>query len=432
MAETNRPPLIPWMRLARLLALAFMLFCTTVFLAGVFYYQSWTAQFPEKLTLFDWTPVEMDAILGRIGLSFHGWIQLNLLSTILLAIVLCGIGFFIFLRKKDDWFSLYIAVAFVLFGTFSGDPIAVVTEMHPTWKPILNFLGVVAWMGLWLVFYLFPDGHFVPPWTRWAVALLILSFGVDIIVYGGDTPPIPLLLVMIPVLAIGPASQVYRYFRVSNAIQRQQTKWVVFAVLLVFAFVLVGFSGIFSPAWTKPNSLLAPVYAITSGLTYLVMGMIPLSIAFAILRYRLWDVDVIIRRTLVYGALTATLVLVFFGSVILLQRLFGSLSGADDSPIAIVISTLAIAALFTPLRRRIQNDIDRRFYRKKYDAQKTLEAFSMQVKEDVQLDQLTYHLLSVVEDTMQPENVGLWLKPVAHIPASVLQSGEKKWKQNIS
>jgi hypothetical protein len=410
MAETDRPPLNLWLRLARLLVLAFMLFCALVFIAGVFYYQGYAAHPPDKLTFWKYSPGELDAILGRIGLSTHGWIQLELISAIIIAVIFFGIGIFIYLRKKDDGFGLYIAAAFVLYGTFAGSPVTALAGTHPALEPILTPLGVIARLGLWLVFYLFPDGHFVPRWTRWAAALLVLSFVVNIIVYGGGIPPPPLFLIMIPVLVIGLLSQVYRYQKISNAVQRQQTKWVVLALMVVFAFMLIGSSGLFFPALTAPNSPTSLVAAFTSSSIDLVMCLIPLSIAIAILRYRLWDVDLLIRRTLVYAALTATLGLVFFGSVILLQRLLGTLTGGEDSPVAIVISTLAIAALFTPLRRRIQGDIDRRFFRKKYDAQKTLESFAASVRDEVELEDLTQRLLAVVEETMQPEKVGLWLK----------------------
>jgi hypothetical protein len=127
-------------------------------------------------------------------------------------------------------------------------------------------------------------------------------------------------------------------------------------------------------------------------------------------RYRLYEIDTLINRTLVYGSLTAILVAIYFGAVVLLQRLFVALTG-EKSTLAVVVSTLVIAALFTPLRHRIQGFIDRRFYRRKYDARKTLDVFSAKLRDETDLDALSEDLLGVVRETMQPAHVGLWLRP---------------------
>jgi hypothetical protein len=144
---------------------------------------------------------------------------------------------------------------------------------------------------------------------------------------------------------------------------------------------------------------------------YLTTGLFPpVAIGMAVLRHRVWDIDLIIRRTLVYSLLTASLTLVYFINVVLLQELSQLITGQDQPPVATVLSTLAIAALFTPLRRRIQTFIDRRFYRRKYDAERVLDAFSATLRDDVDLDHLTNSILGAVEETMQPAHVSLWLR----------------------
>jgi hypothetical protein len=139
---------------------------------------------------------------------------------------------------------------------------------------------------------------------------------------------------------------------------------------------------------------------------------VPIAMGVAILRYRLYDIDSLINRTLVYGSLTLLLAAVYFGGVTLTEAIFRTLTGQEEQPqLAIVVSTLVIAALFTPLRRRIQSFIDRHFYRRKYDAGKTLEAFSAKLREETDLDTLNNELVGVVRETMQPAHVSLWLSP---------------------
>jgi hypothetical protein len=190
-------------------------------------------------------------------------------------------------------------------------------------------------------------------------------------------------------------SLIVRFYR-SRGEERLQLKWFVYASTLGFLAIVIGGDKpiIGTLVWT-----IAPL-------------SLPVSAGFAILKYRLYEIDIIINRTLVYGALTATLVALYFGAVVLLQRLFVALTG-EKSTLAVVASTLLIAALFNPLRRRIQSFIDRRFYRRKYDARKTLEAFSAKLRDETDLEALNKELVDVVRETMQPAHVSLWLRPPA-------------------
>jgi len=287
-----------------------------------------------------------------------------------------------------------------------------------------GFVWLPMLISILLILLLFPSGR--PPSPRWrwvgyaaicwaAVFALIASLA-DTIELGGQVFPNPLGLIPSELgnLILGPwqiglvvlvllslAAFIVRYRR-GTATEREQIKWLLYACGVFVAVFIAGFAFNLGGSETTAGYIWGTILSLT-------LMSIPIVIAIAVLRYRLWDIDVIIRRTLIYGALTLALALVYFGSVVLLQSLFTAVSG-QSSTLALVISTLGIAALFTPLRRRIQRDIDRRFYRKKYDAEQTLAAFAATARDEVELENLAEALLSVVQETIQPEQAWLWLK----------------------
>jgi len=262
-----------------------------------------------------------------------------------------------------------------------------------------------------LVFLLFPSGQFVPHWTRWLLVVFLVGLVTNFFPGAFLIPNTPVSrlewLVVLGELVTLAIIQLYRYRRVSSPIERQQTKWVVFGQAVV---LIVWVSGsvldLIFTVLAEPSSLYPLAYLVVQTCLPL---FIPLSFGFAMLRYRLWDIDVLINRTLVYGTLTVLLTGVYVGLVIGLSALLRGIIRQDNS-VAIVLSTLAIAALFQPLRSRIQQVIDRRFYRSKYDTARTLAAFSATLRQEVDLDQLREQLRAVVQETMQPAHISLWVR----------------------
>jgi hypothetical protein len=296
------------------------------------------------------------------------------------------------------------------------------------WVPAAGLLGTFA-------FLLFPDGRL--PSRRWhplawlsGITIVLVSIVVAVTpgpfegLEGVRNPlgilafpwmkPLPYILVPLFLfcMLLSVLSLVLRYRR-SRGEERQQIKWIAFAASVVGLLYLIAMIGsIVYPqeTWFAPGSPLWQNFLEYAAL--LSFTLVPTAIGFAVLRYRLYDIDVIINRALVYGSLTATLVAIYFGGVATTQLLYRTLTGQDQQPqLAVVVSTLAIAALFGPLRRRIQNVIDRRFYRSKYDAAQTLETFGARLRDETDLDTLGGDLIGVVRETVQPEHVSLWLKP---------------------
>jgi hypothetical protein len=341
------------------------------------------------------------------------------------------VGGLLVAKRPTNTISWIMATIALMVGIFlAGDAYAAYVMVTRSQPDALAVVG--AWIGSWywylalalaLVYLplLFPDGRL--PSRRWLPVAVLAGIGtLGVVVLGAlgetlllneapgyeidnpigieglgfveDLPVFGVLTGFLFVGIVGAVASVVVRFRRSQGVERQQMKWFVYAAALL-VLLPVGYS--------LPE-------IVGSVLFVVVLIALPTAIGIAVLRYRLYDIDVVINRALVYGPLTATLALVYVGSVVGLQAVLRVLSG-QESTLAVVASTLAIAALFNPLRGRVQAFVDRRFYRRKYDAAKTLAAFNARLREETDLETLTDDLAGVVRKTMQPAHVSLWLRP---------------------
>jgi len=355
--------------------------------------------------------------LQDAGLSVRTYALLNVVVDKVFQLVWLVVGALIFWRRSDDRMALLVSAFLVSFGPVSVDTTdaeALISSQPAWWLPVLG-VNIVGNVSAVLFFLLFPSGRFAPCWTRW-LAVAFCAFQVtDTLIEDlfrelySRLPALEMIswLVFIGIVVSLVWSQIYSYRKFSSPAQRRQTKWVVFGTTLAVAGTFPFQVPVDLSLVDGDTPLRLLLLSTGFSLSFL---LVPLSISVAVLRSHLFDIDVLINRTLVYGSLTAMLIGLYFGGILVLQRLFIVLTG-EESTLAVVASTLVIAALFNPLRRRTQSFIDRRFYRNKYDAAKTLEAFSATLRNKTDLDALGDDLVGVVRETMRPVHVTLWLRP---------------------
>jgi hypothetical protein len=362
------------------------------------------------------------AALG-ISMSAYAWMVVALACVVVL--ISLAMALLLFWRRSDDWMALIIAFSLLALpagnlSTLAASDSAPIAPLALTLIALL--LSLPAYAAYYGNFLLFPSGRFAPRWS-WILLIAWLLFIIVIKVQPGESGVLSGLLDVGYPLLYGAAilCQVYRYRSVSNTIQRQQTKLVVVGLIAsLLANQLFWQTG-------RLDALSATVYGPFALLLYqATLLLLPLAFFLAIQRYRLYDIDVLIRRTLVYGSLTVILAGIYIAGVVGLQSLLNAVvtarSGASFAPPIIVLTTLLIAALFQPLRQRIQQAVDRRFYRSKYDAHRAIEQFGASLRQQVDLPALTSQLVGVVQETMEPSNISLWLsersKPLSEQPSS--------------
>ncbi|GHO91317.1 hypothetical protein KSF_013650 [Reticulibacter mediterranei] len=355
--------------------------------------------------------------LQLLGFSHAAFANAITIADVLNILGCSSIAAIVFWRVSREWIAMFVALVLVIYSIWVTRPVDSLVTASPALHAAMDYFRAFGQIFTLLFGYLFPSGRFVPRWTRWLALLWIIATLIWLwfpavplnMIHTPLQLPLPVFLLFLAWLGTGLFSQIYRYVYISTPIQRQQTKWVMFgataSLLGYIAFFLPGllFRPFYEPGTTRILYILigVPVY-------YVFALLLPLSIGFSIMRYRLWDIDILINRTLVYSLLTGLLFLVYLALVITLQLLLSGVTAG--STVAEVGSTLVTAALFQPLRRALQSLIDRRFYRQKYNATRALAAFSSTLRQEIDLEQLRERLVVVVEETMLPDHVSLWLR----------------------
>lgn len=356
----------------------------------------------------DGEPLVSDAIFTEAarerGMSMPVYAAYHIALNVGNTLVLGTLAALVLWRARREWFGWFTACIIIFLGSYSLSEATWVASELPFW--VLDS-GVLLWTLYLLYFFLFPNGRAAPRRAK-SIAGVFFTVQVSFLaayffgaIFPGFLPrwmsgPLTTVTIVLTFVyfAFIISCQVYRYRYVSDSTERQQTKWFVFGmgfVVLTWPFAIV---------WDFPFE--TEFFLVTN-------AILPLNIAIAMMRYRLFDVDTLINRALVYLSLTVLLGATYLGFVVSLQYVFRSVTG-EESQIVIVASTLVIAAMFVPLRRRLQSFIDHRFYRSRYDSRRVIEEFSKRLRNETDIEILGDDLHRVVKDTMQPAHVSVWLR----------------------
>ena len=327
-----------------------------------------------------------------------------------------GLAVLLYWRGRNEPMALYFSYFLLLYGPMMGGPLELLASHYlGTSDLAIELQGLLFGTPLTILLVLFPNGRPDPPWSRRLIPIsLVLLVAALIYIIVSDTLLFDSSNLIVGVLFVIPTlfallAQVFRYRSLASSTERQQMKWAVYGILLY-----IGLTSLSSIPWmiiqNLPSGAPVPIWVtIATPVWWLLMSIIPVFFTLAILRAGLWNVDLVIRRTLTYSLLTAMLAAIYFGLVLVTQNTFVALTG-QESQLAVVISTLAMAALFTPLRRRLQHLVDRRFFRQRYNAAQTLADFAEAVRDEIDVQDVESALLNAINDTMQPESVALWLR----------------------
>jgi hypothetical protein len=362
------------------------------------------------------TPSLVETLQG-MGIDVRLWTLWQLAKTVMVGAGWVGAGTAIFALRSYDRRAVLMSILLMMVGPgFGGIPLDL-AAVKPEWEDIFRAFSYFSVLGLLPLSILFPNGRLAPRWSLWLILYLLVLFFPTSFLRGSQLNwvnwpmPASLIIVFVPFLFTLLIVPIYRYRKVFTRLERQQTRWAVLGFLLAAAGIITTMVIMFGAGDLEQASReKIVVYELIQSLGYgLSPLMIPIFIGMAIVRSRLWDIDVLIRRTLVYSLLTAILGLVYMGTVTVMQSLFTSASG-QSSALSVVLSTLAIAALFNPLRKHIQNFIDWRFYRQKYNAEQALAEFAAAARSETNLEALSAQVVGIVQQTMKPEHASLWLR----------------------